>query len=201
MSVINSSDNAIIVKKPTYIVLTEFTGEETDGVAAGDNYILEEVIRDTTTITQDDPDETKIERETNDIPIDYIYTLGDYSFEAEVANMSSEMLKALAGWTVNDDGTSYAPTVYSDKYVQVDIVLPKSDGTLIAIQLYKLKLTSSLLIEALNTNVARIKLAGKGVVTTDADGVQRVAGVMDGYTVPTESSEEEEEETTEDTTE
>lgn len=187
-TVTKSSDNAIIVKKPVAIVLQEFTGSETDGVAAGDTYLLEEVIRDTTTITQEDPDETKIERETNDIPIDYIMSLGEYSFEAEVANISSEMLKALAGWTVNDDGTSYAPTVYTDKYVQVDIVLPKSDSTYIAIQLYKVKLSSSLLIEALNTNVARIKLAGKGVVTTDASGVQRIAGITDGYTIPTASA-------------
>lgn len=185
MAVYKESSDAVVVKKPSYIVLTEFTGEETDGVAAGDVYLLENVIRDTTTITQDDPDETKIERETNDIPIDYIMSLGDYSFEAEVADLSSTMLKALAGWTVNSDGSSYAPVVYTDKYVQVDIVLPKSDGTYIAIQLYKLKLSSSLLVEALNTNVGRIKLAGKGVVTTDASGVQRIAGVMDGYTVPT----------------
>lgn len=187
-TVTKTGDNAIIVKKPSHIVVTEFTGEETDGVAAGDVYDLEEVIRDTTTISQDDPDETKIERETNDIPIDYIYSLGDYSFEAEVANINSTMLKVLAGWTINDDGTSYAPTQYVDKYVQIDVVLPKSDGTYIAIQLYKVKLSSSLLIESLNTNVARIKLAGKGVITTDASGNQRIAGVMDGYTIPTEDA-------------
>lgn len=200
MSVIKSSDNAVIVKKPSHIILTEFTGEETDGVAAGDVYVLEEVIRDTTSISQDDPDETKIERETNDIPIDYIYSLGDYNFEAEVANIASDMLKVLAGWQESGtDGLTYAPTQYVDKYVQIDVVLPKSDGTYIAIQLYKVKLNSKLLIESLNTNTGRISLAGKGVITTDAEGTQRIAGVYDGYTIPTDT-EETTEETTEDTT-
>lgn len=190
MAVTKTDATAYILKKPSYIVITEFTGEETDGVAAGDVYILEDVVRDTTTISQDDPDETKIERETNDIPIDYIYSLGDYNFEAEVADLNPTMLKVLAGWTINEDGTAYAPTKYVDKYVQIDVVLPKSDGTLYAIQLYKVKLNSKLLIESLNSNVGRISLAGKGVVTTDASGNERIAGTTDGYTVPEETTEE-----------
>lgn len=186
MSVIYSSDDSVIIKKPTYIVLTEFTGEETGGTAEGDVYILEEVIRDTTTITQDDNDETEIERETNDIPIDWIISLGEYSFEAEVANVSSEMLKALAGFEVGDDGVAYAPTVYADKYVQIDVCLPNTDGTLTAIQMYKVKLASKLLIESLNSNPVRIQLAGKGTITT-IDDTDRSVGVNYNYTVPTAS--------------
>lgn len=188
MSVIYSSENAKIIKKPTYIVLTEFTGEETGGTAEGDAYILEEVIRDTTTITQDDNDETKIERETSDIPIDWIISLGDYSFEAEVANVSTEMLQALAGFEVGDDGAAYAPTVYTDKYVQIDVCLPNADGTLTAIQMYKVKLSSKLLIESLNSNPARIQLAGKGMITT-IDGTNRTVGVNPNYTLPTSEAE------------
>lgn len=187
MSVIKTGSNSVTIAKPTYIVLTEFLGTET-GAAEGDSYIIEEVIRDTTSISQDDNDETEIERETSDIPIQYIMTLGDYSFEAEVANISSEVLKALCGYTVGDDGTAYAPTVYTDKYVQIDVALPNADGSLTAVTLYKVKLASKLLIESLNSNPARISLAGKAMTLT-IDGEDRVIAINPNYTVPTEGTE------------
>lgn len=199
MAVTNSGDNALKIKKPSYIVLTEYTGDETDGTPAGDSFVLEEVVRDTTSISQDDNDETKIERETNDIPIDWVISLGDYNIEAEVANVSNEMLQALLGWTETGDGMT-APTQYTDRYVQFDIAFYDGDD-LVAFRVHKMKLSSSLLFESLNSNLGRIKLAGKAVVvsvsetTTNDDGTEsttttdRIISKISGYTLPTEETE------------
>lgn len=187
MAVTNSGDNALKIKKPSYIVLTEYSGDETDGTPAGDSFILEEVVRDTTSISQDDNDETKIERETNDIPIDWVISLGDYNVEAEVANVSDEMLQALLGWTATSDGMT-APTQYTDRYVQFDVAFYDGD-TLVAFRVHKMKLSSSLLFESLNSNLGRIKLAGKAVVVS-VDGTDRIISKISSYTLPTEEESE-----------
>ena len=55
--VVNTGAGAVKFIKPDYIVATLFDGTETDESAPkGDSYILEDVIEDTTSISQDDND-------------------------------------------------------------------------------------------------------------------------------------------------
>lgn len=81
--------------KPSYIVATLFTGSEQDDVPKGDSYILEDVVEDTTSISQDDNDVNDIECETSDSPIISIVKLGKYQFTAEVADTQKDLLIAL----------------------------------------------------------------------------------------------------------
>lgn len=68
--VINTGAGAVKFIKPDYIVVTLFDGTEIDESAPkGDSYILEDVVEDTTSISQDDNDTTDIECETSDSPI------------------------------------------------------------------------------------------------------------------------------------
>ena len=63
-------------------------------------YKLKEVIRDTTTISQEDPTENKIENEFGSAPIDSNIQLGNYTFSAEVADMQQALLADRCGYVI-----------------------------------------------------------------------------------------------------
>lgn len=190
--VTNTGTTAKKFIKPDYIVVTEFTGSETDGIAAGDSYILEDVVEDTTSISQDDNETTDIECETSDAPIISIVKLGKYQFAAEVGDTQADLLKALMGFTV-DGNKSYAPSSYSKKYVSVAIAF-KNDAagtTLTAFVVPRLQLNSKMTIESLNSNLARIALAGTAQdaeLTVGSKKVRTPFYVDEAYKLPTASA-------------
>lgn len=149
---------ALKFKQPKYIVATLY-GAEAFGAPSGDAYILETVVRDTTSVTQDDPETTDIECETSDSPIDTVTTLGKYQFTCEVADTQEDLVKDLMGWTKSGNKI-IAPTGYTEKFVQVAIVFEKADKSLVAFVIPRMKLNSKLMLESMNSNIARVNLAG-----------------------------------------
>jgi hypothetical protein len=81
--------NKVKVYNPYALFVTPWTSETTKGSTT---YKLDEVIRDTTTISQEDPTENKMENEFSSAPIINSVTLGSYTFSAEVADMSPDLL-------------------------------------------------------------------------------------------------------------
>lgn len=175
--------------KPSYIVATLFTGTETDDTPLGDSYVLEDIVEDTTSMSQDDNETTDIECETSDTPIISIVTQGKYQFSAEVGDTQADLLKDLVGFTADSTGKKvYAPAKYSKKYAKIDVVFELADGTYNAYVIPKLQLNSKLLIESLNSNLGRISLAGTATdVTVTANGkkIKTPFYVDESYTLPT----------------
>lgn len=158
----NTGSTAQKFIKPSHIVIREFLGTEADGIAAGNAYILEDVVEDTTSISQDDNETTDIECETSDSPILSIVKAGKYQFASEVADTQAELLKALVGFTT-DGSKHFAPAQYTPKYVSVAVVFENNTGaaaSYTALIIPRLQLNSKLTIESLNSNIARIGLAG-----------------------------------------
>lgn len=146
--------------KPDYIVATLFTGGETDNTPKGDSYILEDVIEDTTKISQDDNTTTDIECETSDAPIVSIVKLGKYQISAEVGDTQADLLKSLCGFIADDTGKKvFAPSIYQPLYVKFDIVYKNGEGY-VAYVVPKAQLNSKVMIESLNSNLGRIAIAG-----------------------------------------
>ena len=159
--------------KPNAIVVNDGTSD----------YVLDNVIRDTTSIAQDDAETTDIECETSDSPIYTATTLGKYQFTAEVGDVQDDLLVALLGFTKDDtSGVIYAPKSYSNKYVSVAVCYKNPDAeNYTAFVLPKLQLNSKMTIESLNTNLARITFSG-----TAQDGdVKGVSGVTSPFYVDT----------------
>jgi hypothetical protein len=189
--VINTGAGAVKFIKPDYIVATLFDGTETDESAPkGDSYILEDVIEDTTSISQDDNDTTDIECETSDSPIISIVKLGKWQFAAEIGDTQKELLAALCDFT--DDATgnkTLAPSTYKAKYAKIDVVQVQPNGTTMeAYVLPKVQLNSKLTIESLNSNLARIALAGTAkdiALTVGAKTVRTPFYVDHNYSLPT----------------
>lgn len=154
--VTNTGAGALKLVKPDAIVVTLFNGEETDDIPKGDSYVLDDVIRDTTSIAQDDNSTSDIERETSDTPILSVVTSGKYQLAAEVADTQKDLLVALCDFTYDETTKKvYAPAAYKTKYAKVDVVF----GTK-AIVVPKVQLNSKVTMESLNTSIGKIALAG-----------------------------------------
>ena len=163
--------NKVKVYNPYALYVTPWTSETTKGT---DTYKLDEVIRDTTTITQDDPEETKIENEFGSAPIINATTLGSYQFSADVTEMSPELLQKLCGFRVDDaNEKAYAPETYTALYAEIALVFKAVGGKYIAAILPKVQLNSKATLDSLNSNMGRITLAGTGLNAT-----------VDGKTTP-----------------
>lgn len=172
--VTNTSAGAIKLSKPSHIIVRPFTEA---GVPGDEYYDLEDVVRDTTSISQDDNDTTDIDRETSDTPILSIVTAGKYQFSAEVADTQADVLSALCGFVKDTDGKIYAPSSYKLLYAEVALVFDNQDGaTYTAVILPKLQLNSKVTIESLNTNLAKVALAGTGQLAeiTKADSKTKI---------------------------
>ena len=192
--VINTGTNSFKFIKPDYIVATLFTGAEDDeSKPKGDSYILEDVVEDSTSISQDENETTDIECETSDSPIISIVKLGKWQLAAEIGDTQAELLKALCGFTEDKTGNrTLAPSIYKALYAKIDVVQVQSDGTKMkAYVLPKVQLNSKLTIESLNSNLARIALAGtaKDIALTVGGKTVRTPFYVDhNYSLPTTGS-------------
>ena len=156
--------NKVKVYNPYALYVTPWTSETTKGSPI---YKLDEVIRDSTTISQDDPTENKIENEFSSAPIINTVTLGSYTFSAEVADMSPELLNILCGYTLDTNKEkAYAPSTYAPLYAEISLEFQATGGKYIAAILPKVQLNSKATLDSLSSSMGRITLAGTGLNAT-----------------------------------
>lgn len=172
--------------KPDYIVATLFTGEESNDTPLGDSYVLEDVVEDTTSVSQDDNTTTDIECETSDSPIMSIVKLGKFQVAAEVGDTQSALLTSMCGFIKVGDKLC-APSNYKKMYCKFDIVFKTGESTMAAFVVPKLQLNSKITIESLSSNLGRIKLAGTAQdakITHESTTVKTPFYVDENYTLP-----------------
>ena len=163
-----TANTSLKVYNPDSLYVTPFV----DGVRGTTTYKLNEVIRDTTTITQEDPTENRVENEFGSAPILNNVQLGSYTFSAEVADMQSELLEKLCGYikgTTNTDRL-HAPATYTPIYAEIALSFKVSDTKYVAAVLPKVQLNSKATFDSLSTSMGRITLAGTGLNLAVADG-------------------------------
>lgn len=156
---------------PTAIYATPFDGE--NGARGTTTYKLSEVIRDSTSITQDDPEETSIDNEFSAAPIINNVNLGSYQFSAQVANMHQTLVEKLCGFV---KGTSkadriYAPSTYVPVFAEIVLTFQVDANKVVAAVLPKVQLNSKTIFESLSSSMGTITLAGSGqnIDTGDID--------------------------------
>ena len=194
-----TSPTSLQVIKPDCLVATLYTGATTETAdnPAGDTFIFDEVVRDNTTISQDDNDSTTIENEFSDDPILDIVSLGKFQFAAEVADIQTEILKNFANYTYDSTAKKlFAPAAYQKTYVKIDLVFKNgtdTDGSdkYMSICIPKLQLNSRLMVESMNSNIARLNLAGTATsvaLTANGKTIKTAAYVNEDFTIPTETA-------------
>lgn len=190
MAIKKTGATAIKLIKPKYIVVTMFNGTETDDTPKGDSYIIETAVRDTVTLSPDENTSTDIECETSDTPILSVVTLGRYQVSSEIADVQDDILAAIGGFTIVGD-KAYAPASYTERYCKLDVAFEMADGTLTAFVIPKLQLNTRLMIESLNSNIARTNLAGTAQSISVANGdktLQTALYKQKNYALPTAST-------------
>lgn len=173
MALTDISASKVKIYNPFGLYVTPFTNETTKGSTT---YFLDEVIRDTTTITQDDPTENRIENEFGSAPILNNIQLGSYTFSAEVADMQADLLNKLCGYIKGTTNTEhvYAPSTYTPVYAEIALVFKVSDSKYVAAVMPKVQLNSKATFDSLSTSMGRITLAGTGLNLGVTDGTRTV---------------------------
>lgn len=194
-----TSPTSVQIIKPDCLVATVYTGADSEVAdsPAGDTFIFDEVVRDTTTILQDDNDTTTIENEFSDDPILEIVSLGKFQFAAEVADIQKDILVNFANYTYDETAKKlFAPADYQQKYVKIDLVFKNGtddsgNDLYKSICIPKLQLNSRLMVESTNSNIARLNLAGTAksiAVTAGGKTIKSAAYVNESFTMPTETT-------------
>ena len=173
MAVKDISASKVKIYNPFGLYVTPFASETKKGDTT---YFLDEVIRDTTTITQDDPTENKIENEFGTAPIINNVTLGSYTFSAEVADMQQELLEKLCGYVKGTTATdlTFAPETYTPVYADIALVYKAGTNAYMAAILPKVQLNSKATLDSLSTSMGRITLAGTGLNMGVSDGTKTI---------------------------
>lgn len=173
MALKDVSATKVKIYNPFGLYVTPFTSETTKGTTT---YFLDEVVRDTTTITQEDPTENRIENEFGSAPILNNVQLGSYTFSSEVADMQQELLQKLCGYIpgVTNNDLTFAPANYTPVYAEIALVFKTGDNQYVAAILPKVQLNSKATFDSLSSSMGRITLAGTGLNIGVNDGTKTV---------------------------
>lgn len=160
-SIIN---NKLVLSNPTAINVTEWTysGGTWSLTTSATGIPVESIVRDSLTISQDDPETTTIDCETSDSPIKSVTKAGAWHIEMTCADLQASILKTLAGYSqcsaTGTTGTDYtvAPTTMPQKYVAIEIVF----GEIASFVCPKVQLTSKTDMSSLSSETGKIALSG-----------------------------------------
>lgn len=137
----------------TEILLTPYSA----GVKGETTYSLDNIVGDTTSITQEDPTTNEIECETRDEPLFENTTLGSYSISLESADIQEPILVNCMGFKKDTtNGNLYAPATYKELWAELEVVFGDK-GSLVC---PKVKLRGSIDASSLKTGIVRGIIGG-----------------------------------------
>ena len=142
------------LKGITQILATPYTDGDTLGTTA---YSLDNIVADSTSLTQDDPETTEIDCETRDEPIDTVTTLGSFQFTTTSADVQPDFLTNFLGFT-KDSTTNilYAPSAYKDVYAEFRLIFGENGSLVVP----KVKLNSKIEATTLKTGMVQATISG-----------------------------------------
>lgn len=158
MAVTKTDSTAVKVYNPYAMYITPFA----DGVKGSKTYQMQNVIRDSTTLTQDDAEETAVENEYGSAPIVNNVKLGSYTLETQIADMQKDVLQDIAGFKIDaTSGIAYAPSTYKEVFAEVALVF-ETGGKYVAAIIPKLQLNPKTMFESFSSSVGYIQISGIG---------------------------------------
>ena len=166
MAIKSKIGDNLILGGVTRIVFVPWTKAEVTGVwsKGTDGFSLDDVVADTTSISQDDPETNAVDCETRDEPIYENVTLGSYNFSCESGNIDKDILQNALGYKVSGEGSTlkaYAPASYKELWAEVEVQF--SNGT--SLVLPKVKLNSKIDACSLKTGIVRGIIGGTAYST------------------------------------
>ena len=154
MAITKIDTNQLRLSKPTGIVFFPY---ERNGVLRGDGFDIHDIVGDTYSGTQDDPEENEIPHEFSDSPLDLSVTLGTETITMQCLDFQDDILKELYGWDTDATGFAVAPAQYKDLNCLV-ILQFGTQG--VNVVMPNVKMNSKSLLENLRSDIARGELGG-----------------------------------------
>lgn len=152
MAVTATDTTAIKLGGVTQIILTPYT----DGTKGSTSYSLDNIVADTTSITQEEPTTNTVECETRDEPIFENITLGRYTFSAESGDIQDIVLTNCFGFVKGASGSLYAPSTYKEIWAEIEVVFGDK-GSLVC---PKVKMSGNIDASSLKTGMVRGVISG-----------------------------------------
>lgn len=152
----------------------EFTPWTNESTLGTDVYNVTNIIGDTTSVEQDDPESNEIVSEFTDAPLYENTTLGNKNFTCECIDMQNEVLKGLFGWETDEKGNVYAPAAYKPLYCKIVLAFNTTDDIIV---LPKVKMNSKATLASMRTDVSRGTISGTcytAKVKGAADGPEKI---------------------------
>lgn len=128
-----------------------------------DTWDVVQVLADSVSIEQADPDTESRDWEFGDTPLMSSVTMGDISFAATCIDLSSDVLQKVFGWNVVAGSSTtpdivYSPDTYSDVYATIAITFEDSNSPIIVLP--KVLMSSKATVASLKTSTAEAALSG-----------------------------------------
>lgn len=165
MAVTATDTTAIKLGGVTQIILTPYT----DGSKGATSYSLDNIVADTTSITQEEPTTNTVDCETRDEPIFENITLGRYTFSAESGDIQDIVLTNCFGFVKGASGSLYAPSTYKEIWAEIEVVFGDK-GSLVC---PKVKMSGNIDASSLKTGMVRGVISGSCYsvsINTEASG-------------------------------
>lgn len=155
MAIIQTNTNQRRFQDPVGMFVTPYVLDADNHLNLGTNtYDIHDIVGDTISLTQDDPDKTEIPWEFGDDPLDTNVKAGAKNFTCQCLDFQDNILQTMFGCT-KQNGATIFPTGYQDLYVYIRIVFENFD-----LVLPYVKMDAKTTLENMRTDIARGELSG-----------------------------------------
>lgn len=146
----------IVCSNAAYVHITPWENEDGFG-ASPVTYDVVDIVGDSLSFTPDDNTVNAKESEFKDDPLFENITLGKYQLAGTCIDFQNDVMKAIYGWEVDEQGNAYAPNGYKDRFATIEIGFRNEDVVLVA---PKVKLNTKATFSTFKTGSSEGSLAG-----------------------------------------
>ena len=146
----------IICSNAAYVHITPWENEDGFG-ASPVTYDVVDIVGDSLSFSPDDNTVNAKESEFKDDPLFENITLGKYQLAGTCIDFQNDVMKAIYGWEVDEQGNAYAPNGYKDRFATIEIGFRNEDVVLVA---PKVKLNTKATFSTFKTGSSEGSLAG-----------------------------------------
>lgn len=157
-----TNDTKVVLAGVTKIIFTPYVQGSGGAWSIGStSYYLDNIIADTVSITQDDPEENTIDCETRDEPIRKTVVNGTYNIEMTSADIQKDILVACFGYTWDSTNEYvYAPVNYKEMYAAIEFTFGGEGTENASLVCPKVQLSSKIDASSLKTETVKGTISG-----------------------------------------
>ena len=155
MAIIQTNNSQRRFQDPLAMFVTPYVTDTDGNLNLGTStYDIHDIVGDTISLTQDDPDKTEIPWEFGDDPLDTNVKAGAKNFTCQCLDFQDAVLQSMFGCTKVGTATVW-PTGYQDLYVYIRVVFQNFDLVMPFV-----KMDAKTTLENMRTDIARGDLSG-----------------------------------------